>query len=127
MKAFSKLRAHKGEAIALLSVFALLLGSALAYAFWPKKEAGYADLVVYGKLQTSLRLEGEYDYALPLKEGDFVVRVEGGGIKVKSAPCLNRYCERQGFKSKDGDCIICAYLGVSILLHSDAPVGEISV
>jgi hypothetical protein len=66
-------------------------------------------------LDVPLTGDGEYRVAGAL--GDSRFQVSGGRVRMTGSPCRNKYCVRQGWKSRPGDMIVCAPNRVGLFLR----------
>ncbi len=62
-----------------------------------------------------LTRDGAYRVTGPL--GESVFEVAGGRVRMAGSPCRNKYCVRQGWKSRPGDMIVCAPNRVGLFLR----------
>lgn len=121
------LKAHAVEIAFGGTAFLCVLGLCLWMALRPKEQAKSADIVDHGQIVMTLDLHEEKLIEVPSKHGHVDVRVKNGRVSVVYSPCPSQYCVHQGEKDKDGESIVCAYEGISVFLHGDSGIYEVSV
>ena len=120
-------KAHMAEICVASAAFICVLSLCLWLALKPKEKATCADIVDHGEGVMTLPLDKDDLVEVPSRHGHLLVKVLGGKAAVVFSPCPSQYCVHQGYKEHDGDSIVCAYEGISVYLHGDSGVYEVSV
>ena len=115
------------EACLIGTSFLLVGAMCLWLSLKDKSAANTADISLKGERLYSLTLDHQEEIDIPSDHGHILVDVDVGKIAVKSSPCPSQYCVHQGYKSHEGESIICAYEGLSITLRSVGGVEVIHV
>lgn len=115
------------EACLIGTSFLLVAAMCLWLSLKGKSAANTADISLKGERLYSLMLDHHEEIDIPSDHGHILVDVDVGKIAVKSSPCPSQYCVHQGYKSHEGESIICAYEGLSITLRSVGGVEVIHV
>ena len=115
------------EALAFGTSFLLVLGLCLFLALKPKAGAKIAEVVHEGEIVLRLDLEEDGHHRVKGNHDEVEIAVIGKKVAIVSSPCPSQFCVHQGYKDKEGESIICAYEGISVLLVGNAAIESIEV
>ena len=105
----------------LVIILALLLLAFLFSHYWSWQSASRLQIQQGGKLLATLTLDQQREVSVTGPLGVTVIQIEHGRARVKSSPCLNKYCVHQGWLSHAGQASFCLPNRVSIRLMGASP------
>lgn len=103
------------------AVMAILLAAA-ALLLWQVGRPGNRDgaaravLVAAGAAATTVSLERDGIYRLAGPLGESVVEIRSGRVRMRSSPCPQQLCVRQGWRARAGQVIVCVPNRVGVFL-----------
>lgn len=91
--------------IILYIIFFLIIALSLFLLFFPREEGDKVIVTVDGSFFAEYPLS--LDRVVSLNNGNNVLEIKGGKVRMESALCPDKICVKEGWKMNSGDCITC--------------------
>jgi heptaprenyl diphosphate synthase len=106
----------------------LSAGIAASFVLLPGGEGSAVLVEVGGKTVEKLNMHQDGSVTVQGEKGRMIVEVRGGRVRVADADCPNRICVRTGWRSREGEVIVCVpnRTVIRILGNHNSVVGGIT-
>lgn len=89
---------------------------------WQSSPAEYIVIRQGGKVQSVQSLQQHKQIRVNGPQGQTVIEIRPGQVRIANSPCTNQYCVHQGWLRRSGQTTVCIPNQVSVaLLAKDAP------